>query len=130
MQNLGKYDDAILSYKEVIRLSPKHLDAHYGLGDLYFGIKDYSKAAASFQKAFESEPRSALIAYKLGISYIYAEQLDRGIPALYRSIRLDPNQSKTYLELSRALEAKGRHDAAKKYLNEYRKRIGKEEDIY
>ena len=41
---LGKYEEAIESYKQAIRIDPDDATAHYGLGVTYIILRDKSSA--------------------------------------------------------------------------------------
>ena len=54
----GKYDEAIASYKEAIRIRPDYTNAYYGLGMTYKSLGQYQDAIASYKEAIRIKPRS------------------------------------------------------------------------
>ncbi|MDP3788957.1 MAG: tetratricopeptide repeat protein [Candidatus Omnitrophota bacterium] len=56
---LKNYEEARKEIEEILRISPKDLDAHYNLGVYYYTYEHLkSKAYASFNKVIEIEPTS------------------------------------------------------------------------
>lgn len=124
----GDIDTATSKFKEVIRLSPLDYDGHVGLGEIYLKKKRYLDAASEFEISLKEEPRSALLYNKIGLSYIYAGDFDKGIEVLYKSIELKPNQSPAYYALSIAFGEKGLYQESQKYLTLFKKYKGENID--
>jgi len=71
----GKLEEAEAAYKEVLAQDPSVVEAHYNLGTIYLGRKDYAAAAGEFQKVVELSP-DTVEAYP-ALSSAYAGQGDQ-----------------------------------------------------
>lgn len=65
----GRYQDAVTSFEEAVRLEPKNGSLHLGLGLAYQSVKRYRDAAGALEKAAELSPESADARYSLGLLY-------------------------------------------------------------
>lgn len=117
----GELDTATSKFKEVVKLSPLDYDGHLGLGEIYYKGKKYLQAIDEFKIALQERPSSAVLYSKIGLSYVYAGEIDEGIKALYKSVELNPNQPSVYFALSIAFEGKGLHSESQRYLAEFKK---------
>lgn len=58
-----KFNEAINSFEEAVKINPKHSESHYNLGLLYSIFpKDFTKAVASYRKFLELAPGAAVAA--------------------------------------------------------------------
>ncbi len=72
LQDLEKYDDAILEYNLLLTKDKNYLEAHYNLGAIYLDIKkDYTKAIEKFSDAIKLN--EAWAAPYFGRAYSYAK---------------------------------------------------------
>ena len=53
---LGRYQEAIASNKEAIRIKPDEAKAHYNLGLAYLKLDQYQEAIASYKEAIRIKP--------------------------------------------------------------------------
>jgi tetratricopeptide (TPR) repeat protein len=53
---LGKWNDVIKTYEEILEVSPNNTVALYRLGLVYYGRKDYNKANTLFKKVVDLYP--------------------------------------------------------------------------
>ena len=60
-----KFNQAIDSYREAIRLNPRFADAYYWLARVYFETGDYQQAIQNYRKVLEIEPDNAKAEYWL-----------------------------------------------------------------
>ena len=68
----GRYEEAIVSYKEAIRVNPTHpkiAAAHYNLGNAYDELGRYEEAIVSYKEAIRLKPDDAKVHFNLGNSY-------------------------------------------------------------
>lgn len=69
MYQQTKYDDAISSFNEIIKISPKNFDAFMNLGSAYYGKKDLDNASKMYLQAIEIDQKHAGAHYNLALSY-------------------------------------------------------------
>lgn len=65
----GRYEDAVASFEEAVRLEPKNASLHLGLGLAYQSVKRYRDATLTLEKAAALAPESADARYSLGLLY-------------------------------------------------------------
>ncbi len=53
---MGKWDEVIEIYKKILEIHPQNTVAHYRLGLIYYGRKNYETAAQHFQKLVDLYP--------------------------------------------------------------------------
>ncbi len=56
---LGKYEDAIKSFKQAIRIDPDFAEAHYNLGGVYSCLNDRDSALEQYEISKSLDPELA-----------------------------------------------------------------------
>ena len=79
---LGKYEEAIESYKQAIRIDPDDAKGHYNLGNTYFKSGKYKEAIESYKQAIRINPDYANAHYNLGVVYDKLGMYEESIEAL------------------------------------------------
>jgi len=78
-------------------------DDYAALGDYFGNQGDYQCAAQALTSALKLQPRSAKFLYMLGLSYYSAGDAAQAVPALQKSIQLNPRALQSHLLLAAAL---------------------------
>ncbi len=73
-QNL--FEKALIEAKNAASIDPKHLGAHYILGNIYYTKEDYKAALPELEKVFSEAPDFE-IARALGLTYLNLKQPER-----------------------------------------------------
>ncbi|MDR2076966.1 MAG: tol-pal system protein YbgF [Desulfovibrio sp.] len=105
----GRYQDAIVSFKDFIASFPQHElagNAHFWAGESYFQIKDYPRAALAYQEVIAKFPGSAKLQsamLKQGISLYHAGKKDAARQRLNELVKKYPKspeagRAKTFLQ--------------------------------
>lgn len=94
-----KYTEAEKKYIEVIRLSPKTVEAYRGLGRVYLFQKNYRHARASLVHAAKLAPDDADVQCTLAEIYAELDKMNRALKAIEQAVELQPNNPK-YLDLA------------------------------
>jgi len=81
------------------------------LGNMYFDAGRYQDSARWYEEALRIEPRNPDVSTDLGIAYYYTNQPDRALEQFERSLAIDPNHSKTLLNIG-VVRAFGKQDLA------------------
>lgn len=79
------------------------------LGNLYFDAGQYAEAITWYTDALKLAPEDVDVSTDLGVSYYYTDQPDRALEQFARSIEIDPNHAKTFLNLG-IVRAFGKQD--------------------
>jgi len=95
----GRLDEAEAAYKEVLTRDPSVVEAHYNLGTIYLGRKDYAAAEGEFQQIIELSPETGE-AYS-ALSRVYQEQGDaeRALEVLAQGVARKPEDARMQLNL-------------------------------
>lgn len=105
----GRYQDAIVSFKDFLASFPKHElagNAHFWAGESYFQIKDYPRAALAYQEVIAKFPGSAKLQsamLKQGIALHNAGKKDAARQRLNELVKRYPKspeagRAKTFLQ--------------------------------
>jgi tetratricopeptide (TPR) repeat protein len=91
-----KHDQAIDTYRELLKLEPMHPSAQYNLGVALANTRRYPEALEAFQIAVKLAPSQPAFHASLGGVYMSLRRWDESLAALNEAIRLDPNRGETY----------------------------------
>lgn len=118
MSKIGRVDEAIDQYKNVLRLNPNIADVHYKLGYLYELKKEPDKAINEYLVTLQIEPESANTCYNLGLSYKAEGRYDRAEDYLARAVKLKPTDADFHYSLGVLYQEEHRIDEAKEQFRE------------
>ena len=113
----GKYDEAVKSYKEAIRLKKDYAEAHSNLADAYFQLQQYKKAVEECKQVIRYDPASAAAYNNLGTAYQKLGEPKKAIEAYKEGIRRNPKATLTYYNLGATYLDQGDQERA---LEQYR----------
>ncbi len=107
-----QYVEAEAAYREALRLDPRYVHAHGGLGSALHAQGRYSEAEAAYREALRLDPRYVHAHGGLG-SLLHAQARYSEAEAAYReALRLDPRYVHAHGGLGSALHAQGRYSEA------------------
>lgn len=95
----AEYSEAVDEFKQAIKLKPNYAEAHYHLGNAYFGLRRYDEALESYRKAVQIKPDYADAHYSLGILASMLSEYDLAITSFKEVTSLDPKNSKAFFSL-------------------------------
>ena len=111
-------DEARRAYQEALRLDPKHLPAHAGLGRLYVQLEDYDRAEETFHKALEKFPKEASLWFDLGMCHCRRKNWLRATESFQTALDLDPENRHFQQTLGFTLARAGMIDQSLKHLTQ------------
>jgi cytochrome c-type biogenesis protein CcmH/NrfG len=88
---------------------PRDAETRIQLGNLYFDSERFEDAVKWYEQAVQVAPQNVNASTDLGISYYYTNQPDRALAQFDRSLAIDPNHSKTLLNVG-IVRAFGKQD--------------------
>lgn len=91
-----KFDQAIDTYRELLRVEPMHPSAYHNLGASLGNTKRHQEALEAFQMAVKLAPSQASFHASLGGAFMSLRRWDESLAALNEAIRLDPTRGDTY----------------------------------
>jgi tetratricopeptide (TPR) repeat protein len=99
-----KFEEAILKYKDVLKLDPNSVLADYNLGNALYNQGKLDEAIASYQTALRLDPNYAMAYNNLGVTLYDQGKLEDAIAAYQKALQIDPNDAYAQNNLGFALE--------------------------
>lgn len=93
--NEKNVDKQIEFYSELLKISPKEIEAYNNIGVAYSEKGDDDKAIESFNQAIKLKPDAVLYSNR-GASYINKEDYDKAIESFDQAIKLDSDFADAY----------------------------------
>jgi tetratricopeptide (TPR) repeat protein len=115
----GKTDEAIVDYREALRINPRLQGAHTELGDLLFHASDkklQAEAASEFQASIEVNPKDEKAELAIGVLAAKSGDLKAAYAHESRAVKLEPNDTDACTELAKVLIQMGQKDEARMLL--------------
>ena len=99
LKELGRFDEAIVSYRRAIALEPKLAEAHYNLGNTLKDLGRTEEALAEFGQAITLRPDYAKAHHHLGATLQELGRLEEAEASYIQAIENEP----AYAEAHRSL---------------------------
>jgi tetratricopeptide (TPR) repeat protein len=119
---LGRFEDAVTEYQELLRRMPYHAPAYLGMGYAQARLGLFDSSIVSYEHAIELHPMYALDAYtNMGTIQLYQRKFDLAAASFVKAIKADSAHLRTAAlshQLSYALEKLGRHSEALRVLQD------------
>jgi tetratricopeptide (TPR) repeat protein len=79
---------ALECFAQSLANEPRHFEAHYNMGNLYFELGDLTLARVHYEQAVSIEPEAANVYFNLGLVHAMAEHFEAAVDALttYREL--------------------------------------------
>jgi len=103
----GKYSDAVLEYKNVIKIDPGYVDAHYQLAQCYQKLGMWGGASAELVRTLDLQPTNRTARIDLGNLLLASRQPQRAIEEAQRVLSADPNNADAHALLANTQAALG-----------------------
>lgn len=125
LQLAGIYRDAKLwteaeaMYKEILTKDPANMDAHIGLGWVYYSNSvDFHAAQAEFQKAINAAPERGEGYFAMGQLLVKEKRYAEADPWFAQAIERVPDNESVWIERGNALQSAGAIDEAIQIYNQ------------
>lgn len=116
----GKFKEAVLEYKEAIRLNPNFSVAYFNLANSYDDMGDIRQAVDNYRKAIEMDPDYADAHYNLGLLYKKSGSIDDAMKEYLITLKINPLYAKAHYSLGNVYKERGLFDKA---TQEYKKTL-------
>jgi Flp pilus assembly protein TadD len=116
----GRYDEAILAYKQAAALAPRNPTVYYDIGLVRLDQLRFPEARAAFDKASQFDPRNPDIVFQRGISYVGLGEFETAELEVKRAL-LSKDDAAYYEKLGEIEIAQGNLESAKVALERGRK---------
>ncbi len=77
LQVQGRLDEAVMCYREAVRIEPGLAEGHNNLGSVLKDMGDIAGAVGEYRRAVELKPESAAVGSNLLVALNYAEESTR-----------------------------------------------------
>jgi tetratricopeptide (TPR) repeat protein len=114
----GKYEEAITSFREAVRLRPGYADALNNLGNVLYFQKKLDEAIACYEEVLRVAPEHAGACSNLGEVVRQQGRLGDAVTYCERAVRLRPDFAQGRVHLGLALSANERFEEAVVHLEE------------
>jgi protein O-mannosyl-transferase len=112
LSNLGKPNEAMVHYREAIRLEPNYPRARFNLGVLLAGAGQLDEAIQQFTKALQYSPHSEMLLNNLGVVLAQQGKTEEALGQFRQAIRWNPSYPKSYINAGAAFQVLGQAGAA------------------
>jgi len=106
----GRYDEAIESFRESIRLNSSYAEAYYNMGLVYMEQGKFEEAISFFRQALSIYPSYAEPSCNLGVVYGRCGRRDDAVAFLKEALRLNPDYVLAYYNLGLLCGKEGRYE--------------------
>ena len=107
-----KFEDAIASYDQAVRLKPDYVDAYNNRGNLRDDLGQRSAAIADFDEAIRLKSDYTDAYFNRGITKYHMERYADAVVDFDQAIRLKPDYIEAYLNRGIVKDLLGRHEIA------------------
>ena len=114
LRQQGKIEEAMASYQEAVRLSPKHYLFRYSLGKLYLDIGEKELAFSEFKKSARLLPSFGEAHFQLGRLYVERKWFSEAEKAFQKVRRSDPAYSPSQNALKALYAGQGEYEKTQK----------------
>ena len=109
---LQRYDAAIDSYKQAIKIKPDYADAYSNMGIALKDKGELDAAIDSYKQAIKIKPDYAVAYNNMGVVLKDKGELDAAIDSFKQAIKIKSDYADAYSNMGIALKDKGELDAA------------------
>jgi tetratricopeptide (TPR) repeat protein len=117
LADIGKTEEAIVHYRESIKIKPGFVNTHNNLGVELARQGKTDEAITYFRNVLLMKPNDVDAHYNLGNELLRQGKIDEAITHFITALQLSPNNSSIYINFGAALAIKGKTDEAISYLN-------------
>ena len=108
LQAQGRYQEALVQYRQALSQSPDYAPALIGLGNVSMAIKHYDDAIEAYLKLLAVDPDNGIVHHNLGEAYQNQSRLKEAEYSYLEALRLCPERPEPYINLGRVLQKQGR----------------------
>ncbi len=112
----GKFNDALLEYRNAIKNEPENSKGYYGLGRTLMKLNRRSEATAAFDQVIELDPTMAEAYLELSELAWESGEIELAVTYVDKVIALKPETPKAYLIKAACYRTRGDEDGARELL--------------
>jgi len=88
------YNKALENFREGIKIAPKHIDSHFGMGIIYEAMGETDKSLEYYEKTVKLYPKHAKAYFGAGIIYADRKEWQKASEAFEKVVELEPDNKK------------------------------------
>ena len=108
----GRYADAELQYRRLLRLKPSLGLVHGNLALVLMEKNQVEQAIRHYQEAIRHSPKEAWLHYNLAVIYLQREELDKAEQGYRNAIKIKPDYVEAHVNMGLVLSLKRRYPEA------------------
>jgi tetratricopeptide (TPR) repeat protein len=109
----GRLQEALVPIKNVVKEASDHVQANLAMGRIYFEMKEYPKAALSFEVVLNKERSNVQARLALGDVYLAQEKYSRALKAFQKAAEEGGDSApEVHIRLARTLSSMDRASEA------------------
>jgi tetratricopeptide (TPR) repeat protein len=112
LKELGRYEDALASYAQALRIAPDYFEAWNNQGVALRHLERADEAVVSFERAIALRPAVAEVHNNLGLALHALGDDEKALDAFAVSLRLDPQSAHAAMNMGVSLYELKRYDEA------------------
>ena len=107
LARLGRFDEAILQYKEAMKIRPGDAESHSNLGNALARRGRIDEAVEQYRQALKLKPGYAEAHSNLGVALAGLGRLDEAVSQYQEALRIEPRRVEAISNLGNALATSG-----------------------
>jgi tetratricopeptide (TPR) repeat protein len=111
-QQRNNFESALNELKASLMARPDDFGSHYNLGNYYMNLREYKKAAASFETAIKLRPDSIVPYVNASMAYVNLGDKKKAEGSLRRALKIEPENAAANFNLGLLMAELGRMEEA------------------
>jgi tetratricopeptide (TPR) repeat protein len=99
LDGLDRTYEAIKEFRLAAEISPVQPSVHFGLGFLYWKLRNFKDAEREFRLELNNDPNDPRANAYLGDIYVFGQRFDEAMPLLRKALEVDPGLRIAHLDL-------------------------------
>jgi anaphase-promoting complex subunit 3 len=124
------FEEGLTCYRNAIRMDPRHYNAWYGLGTIYFRQEKYKLAEFHFRRALHINSRSSVLHCYLGMALHTLKKNGEALELLEQAIVADPKNPLPKYQKANVLMSEERYHDALAELEQLKEVAPRESSVY
>jgi tetratricopeptide (TPR) repeat protein len=89
----GRYNEALIEYRNAIQVNPRLVQAHYQLAQVYLRLRSAAAAYKELRETVTLDPRDARAQLQLAALFIAGNKYDEAAGAAAKALQADPSNA-------------------------------------
>lgn len=120
LREKAELGDAIVAFRNALRLDPNHPGANLSLGNALDQQKDYDAAVEAYRACLAIDPQMALAYSNMGYTFSRIDKWDEAVEAWRKAIHLNPSDPRAHIGLGHSF---AEQKLFKEAINHYREAL-------